>query len=160
MSCNSVDKKDLTIIDNLQLGESISGYDSLRSNLNIETKDFYTKNILTEEDDPQSNTVSFPVTENFNFSQYRSSTNKLSHFGLLHPVVLSGTDNIVSLIVLLAHTEIPTLNTMDYYKRLPENLLTIKQLVASDIIKQVEDMYTSKYGKPTTSSSSSLFLNF
>lgn len=157
--CNSIDKKELKIIDDIQLGTSVAEYDSLLTKLNIERQDFLTT-IFFMNYNFSSNTLNFPYTKNFDFSNFRSSRNK--HLGLLYPTTLAGTDNIISLSVILVHTETPlfVLPKEVEPQIVSDDYTCVSQHVSGDVIDAIENMYNSKYGKAKDTITEPMFIRF
>ncbi len=159
VSCKSIDKNELKTINDIQLGISLKEYSSLLETLNIKQKSFLT-GIHFPNYDLNSHSKSFHYTTNFDFSNYKGKNT--SHLGLLYPEVIAGTENIMGLFVLLVHTDNPRFILHRYSE--PQNIggkyTSISQHVAIDVLDEIEDMYTRKYGKPIDTITESIFITY
>ena len=156
--CNTIDKKELKIIDDVQLGTNVKEYDSLLTTLNIEKENFLTK-IFFMNYNFSSNTITFPYTKNFDLSNYKSSRNK--HLGLFYPATLAGTETITSLSVILVHTENPIfILPVEIEPQDVSEYTSISQHVSTDLIDAIEDMYNSKYGKAKDTITEPMFIRY
>lgn len=156
--CNNIDKKELKIIDDIQLGTSVSEYDSSLAKLNIERESFLTK-VFFMNYNFSSNTLNFPYTKNFDFSNYSSSRNK--HLGLFYPATLAGTETITSLSVILVHTENPLFVLPNEIE--PQDVseyTSISQHISDGVIDAIENMYNSKYGKAKDTITEPMFIRY
>ena len=145
--CNdSVDKNELKIIDNVQLGTDVNEYLNSLSNLNVE-KQYFLSEVFFSDYNLNQNIIPFPYTKQLDLGHFKSSQN--SHLGLFYPQYLEGTDNIIAFSVILVHTEKPLffLSKGIEPRRVSDKYISISQHVSSDFIDAVENMYISKYGK-------------
>jgi hypothetical protein len=148
-SCDNIPKKEITIIDDIVLGQNIPSLYKQMDSLSIPHKGFLKDISINNYNailDKNSYTHLY-YSDIFNFSDERSIYNE--HFGLLWPIALTGTDNNVSLIVLLGHTREPILEgeAKNYANSISEKYF--KQDVNKNVIEKIEELYISKYGKPT-----------
>ncbi|MEY5069609.1 MAG: hypothetical protein RLZ47_1471 [Bacteroidota bacterium] len=118
--------------------------------LGIPSQRFTTKIILRSFNElmDASNYIYMYHTNVFDFSKYRSSDN--NHLGLLYPITLTGTQNNIGMIVLLGHTTSPLLwgDAENFKSTVKEKFF--RQDVNEEIIGEIKDLYTSKYGKPVS----------
>ncbi len=144
ISCNKFPKEKITIIENLSLGVSKDTlYNQIKSK-NIPLERFTKSYIIIDKSQliEENHFISMYNTDLFNSFANQSQ----EHVGLLYPILLSGTDNIFGMVVLLGHTKKPILiGNMKVYDYL--NILRcVKQIVNEKLIEQIKEMYTSKYG--------------
>lgn len=149
-SKKQIDKKNLTIIDEIVLGQSmdslISSYSKMQEPQNI----FYTKFTFNSISELQYNAISAHFTKVFDLSDYSNNIINLYHIGILYPTVLIGTNNVIQMDVLLVSTGIPfSINPMDVNNAIGNNLC-IQQEVNELLISKIIEMYKSKYGEPKT----------
>lgn len=151
-SCNSIKKEDISVIENLTLGTSTDSLYKQMKAKSIPVDKFTTSYLIVSlnQFEDESNYLNFPYTNLFNSFANQSQ----EHFGLLHPITLSGTNNVIGIVVLLGHTKEPVLlGNTSQYKYLNTSKF-IKQSVNKKLIEQITDMYTSKYGVPKNEYSS------
>lgn len=158
LSCSSVDKKELKVIDDVQIGISVNEYDNLLTSLNIERANFLSS-IVFMVDKVSSHSLNLPYTQNFDFSDFRSENNR--HLGLFYPSTIAGTDNITSLAVILVHTEKPFFVFPKEVE--PENIdddnTSISQNISIRLVDAIERMYISKYGNAKDTITKAMFMN-
>jgi hypothetical protein len=159
VACNRIDKSKLKVIDDIPLGTTVTEFDSTLSKLNIERETFLTSIFFTNYDF-RSRSVTFPYSTTFDISNYRSD--KIKHLGLLYPFTLEGTDNIIKLAVVLAHTESPyfVLPNDVEPQDVSDEYTSLSQHISTKVIDAIERMYTSKYGKPTDTITMPIMINF
>ncbi|MBP5995248.1 MAG: hypothetical protein KA736_06060 [Crocinitomicaceae bacterium] len=107
-------------------------------------KFFKKSGVNTQTFNKDGENISFYVTDVFDLSSYRNSNIHLNHVGLFYPIKLTGTNRLIGLKVLLASTHESNLQNSEYL-----NNLTIKQEVNEQLLSEIENMYTKKYGKPS-----------
>lgn len=150
-SCdNQIPKEKLTIIDNFVLGQSSVNLSKQMDSLSISHKKFFTKQVLSKFDDliDDNNSINMYYTNTFNLSNFRSNHNE--HIGLLYPITLTGTKNVMGMIVVLGHTSTPWfLGDTKRHENTVDNKL-FKQEVNRNLIDEIKKLYTSKYGQPIT----------
>jgi hypothetical protein len=158
ISCNGIDKQDLKVIDDIQLGTTMTEFDSLSPTLNIKRASFLTSVFFLNYDFKEKS-VTFPYTSTFDFSDFKSDRTK--HLGLLYPGRIPGTNNITSLIVILVHTEKPffILPNEVEPQDIRDEYISISQHISSKVIDGIVNMYNSKYGLPKDTITEPLFLN-
>jgi hypothetical protein len=149
LSCNNIPKEKLTIIDNFVLGQSSISLSKQMDSLSIQVKRFGTKMIFEQINDifDEKNFISMYHTRAFNLSNYRSSENE--NLGLLYPVTLTGTQNVMGMIVILGHTSTPMFlgSAASRENTLDEKFFS--QDINVKLINDIKSLYTSKYGQPT-----------
>lgn len=159
VACNNIDKDKLKVIDDIPLGTTVTEFDSMLSKLNIERETFLTSIFFTDYNF-SNRTVTFPYSTTFDISNYSSERTK--HLGLLYPFTLEGTDNIIKLAVVLAHTEKPyfVLPNDVEPQDVSDEYRCLSQHISTKVIDAIERMYTAKYGKPKDTITEPLFINF
>lgn len=150
LGCSDIDKSDLTIIDNIQLGQNIKDFYLSADNLGIKKDSFLTQYYYTEKDLREKQMTIFYYSEVFNLTRAKGLPD---HYGLYYHTTASGTENVVGLTLLLGHTTTPTLITEKYeminmteaYKK-----KGFYQEVHESLINEYISMFTTKYGPPLT----------
>jgi|ERR1035437_3103559 hypothetical protein len=149
LSCNNIPKEKLTVIDNFVLGQSANNISKQMDSLSIQQKRFCTKVSLNDFKEilDDNNFIRMYYTNTFNLSKYRNSFNE--NVGLLYPITLTGTQNIIGMIVILGHTALPNFfgDTKNYESSFKEKL--IWQDINLNLIEDIKNLYISKYGQPT-----------
>ncbi len=155
-SCDELPNEEITVIDNITLGQTTPNLYKQMDSLSIPHTGFL-KNIsinnINDILDEKSYTHLY-YSDIFNFSDESSTYNE--HYGLLWPITLTGTDNVIGLIVLLGHTRKPILEgeAKDYASSISKKYF--QQDVNKNVIEKIEKLYISKYGKPTYETESEL----
>lgn len=139
----------LTIIDNFVLGKPMNDdYSEQMDRLSIPKQRFLTKMVLTDfaELVNENNYLTMYYTSIFNSSKYRNSG--IDNLGLLYPLTLRGTKNNVGMVVLLGHTNNPTLfgEAKKYADHVDAKVF--RQDVNEEIINEIKQLYKSKYREP------------
>lgn len=151
-SCNNIQHEDLTIIENLQLGQSKDIFFNSLDSLKIPKGVFLTEPTYKDLGNQQYNCLPLYYTEQFNLIEYSKETQQ--HLGLFYPTILSGTNNIFMLNILLGHTNDRDI-TSDYcnsnYGGEEQTFTRFRQEVNSKLISEILTLYVSKYGVPTDS---------
>jgi hypothetical protein len=142
LCCNKIDKKNLEVVEGIQLGTTYSDYIRQIDSLEINIMSFYTEWVLLSQQDLESNQISTYVTDIFNFSDYRNSNLDINHYGILYPTTIQGTKNVFALNVILGHTGMVFGNSKYDKKK------CFNQNVAGSYIDKIREMLTSKYGTP------------
>lgn len=147
-SCNTIDKKDLVIIDNIQLGQDKDAFYLSADNLGIKKEPFFTKYYYNDEDLKHQQLTQFYYSEVFNLT---SSKGLQDHYGLYYHTTAGGTENIVGLTLLLGHTTSPMLISDKY--GMVDMTETYKkrgfyQEVHESLIQEYISMFMTKYGAP------------
>ena len=88
--------------------------------------------------------VGFYSSDVFDISDFRNTAVQLNHYGLFYPTLLTGTNRLLGLNVLLVSTH----NSYNEYNTL-SNIPAIKQEVNERLLKEVEDLLNKKYGQPS-----------
>lgn len=139
-------EQDLTVIDNLKLGQTpASFYKSCDSN-EINSIVFLTKYIINDPDKIEDYALSGYYTDLFNFSS--SSKERLEHIGIFYLSTLLGTDNITKLQVLLVHTSRPWVLPSNYSEADKFSYSVIDQNVNEMLLNNVQTLLIKKYGLP------------
>ena len=150
LSCkNQIPKEKITTIDNFVLGQSSANLLKQMDSLSIPHKRFCTKMILREYNEllDDNNFINMYYTNTFNLSNYRSRFHE--NLGLLYPMTLTGTQNIIGLIVILGHTSQPWF--LGYAKNFEKSFSEkyFNQDINAELIEDIKNLYISKYGQPT-----------
>lgn len=157
--CNRIDKKDLEVIEGIQLGTSYKIYKKQLDSLGIKTKSFYTKSMFSDINEIEHNQIQANTSDIFNLSDFRNS--QTNHYSILYPVTLTGTDNVIGLNVIIGHTGSSLLisnGVYDLTKEYSKN--AFNQNISTGLLDQIKNMLTSKYGKPTLDSYKSMYNDF
>jgi hypothetical protein len=143
MSCNSISKEDLTVIDNVQLGTKGKNFYQYCDSLNILKDDFVTLSFISHNTNLDDYRVKFYYSEVVNIGMF-SGFGHMS-IGLYYPVIYSGTDNVVQLNVLLAHKQTP----INIEKLQGDRSLTCAdQNVNELLLENIYSLLVGKYGRP------------
>jgi hypothetical protein len=150
ISCDKMPKEDITIINNIVLGQNMSNYNKQMDSLSVPHQNFLTKLYIDDFNDllDENNHINMYYSNIFNFSEERSIHNE--HLGLLYPITLTGTENNIGLIVMLGHTGKPFLSSIAQKNA---NLISEKhfgQDISKNVVDKIQNLYVSKYGKPTS----------
>jgi hypothetical protein len=148
-SCkNEIPKEKLTAIDNFVLGQSSTNVQKQMDSLSIPHKRFCTKLLINNFNEllDDKNFINMYYTNTFNLSDFRSSSHE--NLGLLYPMVLTGTQNIIGLIVILGHTATPWFmgDAENYGKTFSEKVFI--QDINAKLVSDIKNLYISKYGQP------------
>jgi hypothetical protein len=147
-SCNKIEPKDVTVIDGISLGTTLEEYYKQCEDLNISQKLVYTKVFFSDFQDVYHNSVKFYVTDIFNFSEYRGPDTE--HFGIYNSIIMSGTKNVIGLNILLVHTAPAVIFSPSgsTYLTKQTKIPGVIQDVSLDLVEDIGDMLSKKYGKP------------
>lgn len=143
LGCSTIDKKELEVIEGIQLGITSQSYKKQLESLDIESIPFYTKSDFNSINEMEENQIKVPISDVINISEFRNSKTGLNHCAIVYPILLTGTDNVVGLNAVIGHTENPN-GTPEYDKQQSFN-----QNVAIDYVHELKRMLESKYGQPT-----------
>lgn len=149
-SCkNEIDKKDLTVIDGVQLGTSLDALYKQFDSLKVSNKIIYTKLMFSDFAESGKNKLKVYVTDIFNTSKYGSE--ETEHYGIYYPTKLTGTKNVVGLNVLLVHTAPAFLiSKFEFSNLTKETQITgISQDISDEQADDIATMLSKKYGTPT-----------
>jgi hypothetical protein len=150
-SCNKgIPKEKLTVIENITLGESSNSYIKQFDSLQIPHKRFFNKILMMKYNDllDGNNYYTSYYTNLFNFSEFRNPKESLEHLGLITPITLEGTQNNLSLVVILCHTVEPWLLGDAERLKSSVNEKYVRQEVNNEVIDKIKNMYITKYGVP------------
>ena len=160
LGCNQIDKKNLEVIEGIQLGTSYKIYKQQLDSLDIPSKSFFTKSIFADIGEVKFNQLDARYSDVFNLTEFRD--NYTDHYSIICPVVLIGTDNVYRIDVLIGHTGPSTLinngrlyNLTNEYKKSAFN-----QNISESLLFEIEKMLTSKYGKPISKGVESKYNKF
>lgn len=147
-SCNSVDKKNIQIIEGIQLGTNFNQYERQIDSIGIESKQFFTKLFIDRVNEIASNSINVHVSDMFNLSNFRYNTN---HYAILYPTTRSGTDNVIGLTAILGHTTNSMMLTSSGFINLTKeyNIENFNQNISTDLVVEIKKMISSKYGQPS-----------
>lgn len=146
-SCSQ--KKELTVIEGLNLGVQDSIFQKQLSKLNLENSNFLTTSYVLKQDDYLQNVGERRYyTSMFNNPKYKNS--QVEHLGILYPKESIGSSIVTELIVLLGHTEDVIVNTNNgeenYTKTKYLFPKAFEQVVRKEILDDIEKLLTQKYG--------------
>lgn len=148
LSCNRIEKKNLEVIEGIQLGTTYKMYLKQIDSLGIQTKSFYTKSMFTNIDEIENNQIRVNISDIFNLSDFRNS--QTNHYAILNPTTLAGTDNTIELNVILGHTGSSVLISDRLYDLTKEyGKSAFNQNISISFLDQIKNMLTSKYGEPS-----------
>lgn len=154
LGCNRIDKKNLEVIEGIQLGTTYKVYQKQIDSLGISAMSFYTKSFFFGGQGLENNQIRAHISDVVNLSDYRNSNIGINHYGILYPITLAGTDNVIGLNAILGHTGM-VLGTPEHDKKKSFN-----QNVASSYIDEIKRMLKSKYGEPTLEEYESKYNDF
>lgn len=149
-SCkDEIPKEKISVIDNFVLGQLSTNLSKQMDSLSIPHKKFCTKMQFSEFNEmlDDKNFINMYYTNTFNLSNYRSSLNE--NLGLLYPMTLTGSQNIIGMIVILGHTAEPWLfgSAKNFEKSFSEKVF--RQDINAKLMADIKNLYISKYGQPT-----------
>ncbi len=157
--CNRIDRKNLEIIEGIQLGTTYKMYKKQLDSLGIQTKSFYTKSIFTDIDEIEYNQIGAHISDIFNLSDFRNS--HTNHYAILYPTTLTGTDNVIGLNVIIGHTGSSLLLKDGLYDLTKEyGKSAFNQNISTSLLEQIKNMLSSKYGEPKLEGYESKYNNF
>lgn len=139
-------EQDLTIIDNLKLGQTTKEYYTSYNALGLKTSTFLTKKVILTPEEIPINSFTDNYTERFNYNTYSGEGQK--HLGMFHITTLLGTDNIIKIRVLLVHTTTPWVFPSDYSKEEKLSYTVIDQNVNLNLLDDIFGLLVQKYGTP------------
>jgi len=147
-SCG-INPKELTTIDNIILGqERDKTFEAINSNRYFSRENLLTKTYFEDIISVKENFVSWNITEMFDYGSYQNRSIKQNHIGIPHILWLEGTNNVIALNILLAHTcEVPFYNDI-MVKSITNNERCVVQDVNESLLNEILRMYISKYGDP------------
>jgi len=153
-------KKQLTIIDGIILGQSADSLFASYQALNIAKREFITGDLFSSMSEVNSNIYNQYFTKIFDFTEYKNQATKLSHYGILYPNSLRGTDKIVCMVVILVTATSPSFENDPGIFTQIQNNLCIKQEINELVINEITKLYKTKYGTPRrdTSENTSVFV--
>ncbi len=150
-SCkNKIDKKEITIIDDVVLGKPKPSFEKYLDSLGIASNVFFTKPFFYNTDQNILDyRIKFWYTTRFNFSSY--STDKTSHLGLFYTI--NKSDAVVGLVVIIANIMIPALVydvDQDKVSMISQEYGYggISQSVCISELTDIQSKLQSKYGIP------------
>jgi hypothetical protein len=153
-SCDSSISPDkITVIDNLVLGKSKNDFTNQIDSLGFSSTPFYTKIFFHQFSDviDKTNTISQYYTKTFNFPEYQNPP--FEHIGLFRATLAPNSENVVELNVILGHTAKPYfLGEAGLYLFDKIDKWSFSQNVNLKLLDEIEQLYTSKYGKPSQTS--------
>jgi len=143
-----ITKDQLTIIDDIVLGQPTDSMYNSYKKLNIPTEIFYTRSSFGDMSDVKSSMITLSYSKVFDLSDYSNSSIKLSHLGILYPIKLTGTDKIIGMNVILVNTSEPFPFNPQGVNYLIGDDKCISQDINELLIDEIIKIYTSKYGEP------------
>ena len=153
LGCNGIDKKNLEVIEGIQLGTTNKVYQKQIDSLGINEMSFYTKSIFLGGQSLENNRIRGYISDIVNLSDYGNSSIGVNHYGILCPINLIATDNVIGLSAILGHTA-TVLGVPEY------EIKSFNQNVASSYIDEIKRMLKSKYGEPTLDGYESKYNDF
>jgi hypothetical protein len=139
LSCQKeIPKEKLTTIDNIVLGTSIDKLYKQMDSLSIPHKIFLTTMLKS---DHHNEFIDMRYTNMFNLSQYKSWSD--DNIGLLYPMTLQGTKNVIGMIVILGHS------TRPLFAENENSGKAFIQDINAKLIEDIKNLYISKYGQPS-----------
>jgi hypothetical protein len=151
ISCDGINQKDISIIENIRLGQEVNSFYKQLDSLGIKKILYYNVIAPRYQNSSFSEDYYFPAYTSllFDFSEFNNRNERLSHPSPLIPVTHQGTKKVIGTIVLLGHTNKPWLffvpdHLKDIYSRNDHFRQDINELAFSKILKS----YENKYGKP------------
>lgn len=150
-SCNKIDEKEITIIDDIVLGKPSNTFYNYLDSIGIPSKAFFTRPFFTsDEKNILENRIKLYYTNQFNFTQYKND--KSDHFGFYYQI-LDNNNNNVGLIVMIGSV-MPTviINSQgDNISFIDDNVTRggINQSVCVFLLDDILYKLESKYGKGT-----------
>lgn len=148
-SCNKkFTKQNLSIVEGITLGQPMDSLQEFYNKAHIPLEVYFTKSEFTDVSQLKYNVLKLYNTKIFDLSTYRNNSIDLSHIGILYPIRLKGTDNLIQMQVLLAHTTEPSFFNGKRVNSIIGDRNCIEQECNELIINDIIDIYTSKYGTP------------
>lgn len=148
ISCNKLNKMDLKVIEDIQLGTKMEGYQKNLDSLNIKKGSFYTIPLLESVEELREYSIGIPYTEIFDFKEFHHNKNNFHIYGLLLPQIERENNLVVGLNVCLGHTSnalgIQNNNIFDVTKK--TRIQTFTQNVPTNFLEKLEIILNNKYG--------------
>ncbi len=126
--------EEITVSENIVLGMDIDSMYQFLKESGVNSQTFSSNDEL----------IGFYLTDVFDLNSYRNTNIQLNHFGLIYPTQLIGTNRLLGINILLSSTH------QSYFQNNQNsNYLNIKQEVNERLLKDIEDLFIKKYGKPS-----------
>ena len=155
-SCDKIDKKSLTVIEGIELGKDYQVFMKQLDSLGLESKVFYTKTFISENEEIGENRIKAYTTDIFNLSNYKNGSN---HYGILYATNLAGTNNVTGLEVIMGHeADLQRITDHGVYNlsKSSENK-SFNQNITIELCEEIKSLLKSKYGTPKLELSSAYF---
>lgn len=151
-SCSNIDKKEITIVDDIVLGLRKKDMFTQIDSLGLIKNTYLTKSFFSNIDEIEDNMITTYETHVFDLSKYQLET---SHIGLFYPITAStSNDNIIGVNILFGHTNSPTLISPDGLFNLEKESgkKSFFQDIPFDLLQEIRYELKSKYGEPIVKS--------
>lgn len=150
VGCNKLDKKSLTVIDDINIGVPKDSLTVQFYMKNILQKELYTKSFFEDYNDIENYKQYFQMSQVFDFPNFKNQN--INHYGVYLPVIKTGTNNVIGLNILLGHTDNATLldqNLGIINISNETNIQSFDQNTRIDLLDKIESLLYEKYGEPT-----------
>ena len=136
-------EESITITENVVLGSDMDSMYQDFKDRNVNSGTFYTRISFNDYSEANENIIGMYYTDIFNLSNYSNSIINLNHYGFLYPTKLTGTNRLLGMNILLVSTQ-KQLFTSNVKLNAPSVLQEVNEL----LIKDIENLFNKKYGKP------------
>jgi hypothetical protein len=148
-SCNEIDKKELTVIEDIVLGSDYKFFTNQLDSLNIKNMIFYSESYFSGYEEIPNYQFKAYLTELFDLAKFGNQD--LHHLGLFYPITLEGNNNVIGLNVIIGHTEPAFIINKTYgITNLSQeyNIFRFSQTITYSMLFEIKLMLISKYGQP------------
>jgi len=145
ISCNNLTKQDLTIVDNLRLGQSVENFYKECDSLGIKEYILLSENPLYKNMNLEDIAIRANYTERFNVGRFCGNN---THVGAIHITTLQGTDNISKISILLGNIEKPYDPDHIINPEQRNEIYHFEQNVNINMLEDIKNLIISKYGLP------------
>ena len=145
ISCNNVKRQDLTIVDNLRLGQTVDNFYKECDSLGIKEYILLSENPLYKNMNLADYAIRANYTERFNVGNFCGSN---KHLGIFYLNTLQGTDNIWKVTILLGNIEKPYDPDHIINPEQKNDIYHFEQNVNVNMLENIKNLIISKYGLP------------
>jgi len=145
ISCNNIKRQDLTIVDNLRLGQTVDNFYKQCDSLGIKDYILLSESTLDKNKEFSDYAMRANYTERFNVGNFRGNN---KHLGIFYLNTLQGTDNIWKTSILLGNIEKPLDPDHLLNSEEKNNIYYFDQNVNIIMLEDIKNMIIGKYGLP------------
>lgn len=149
--CHKINDHDLTVVDKIVLGEKKESFYKQLDSLHLKSQTFYCKHLFTDINEINNSRLNLYYSEVFNTGKYNKSEYSIYHYGIIYPS-LNSNSYVTGMYLLLAYTAkavlIPSLLKQCEITEKTQ-ILGLSQYIRADLLDEIQEMLTTKYGQPT-----------